>query len=108
MTMTDDQILTAEAVASKLQAERVRRGVLYMMGNRAGRALAYHQLSQYGIFHDGFSENPQILARFSGRRSAGLELLQLIDAFAPEKYAKMMEEAREDAATDNPMGESNQ
>lgn len=108
MTMTDDQILTAEAVASKLQAERVRRGVLYMMGNSAGRSLVYHLLSQYGIFHDGFSDNPLVLARTSGRRSAGLELLQLIDAFAPEKYAKMMDEARENAATDNPMGESKQ
>lgn len=68
----------------------------------------WHLLGQYGLFHEGFSENPQVLARSSGRRSAGLQLMQLIEAFAPEKYAKMMEEAREDAAITNPMGEGNQ
>lgn len=105
----DEQILTAEAHASKLAAERVRRGVLYMMGNRQGRGLVWHLLSQYGVFHEGFSENPQVLARASGRRSAGLQLLQLIDEYAPDKYARMVEEAREDAVTNtNPMGESNQ
>lgn len=104
----DEQILTAEAEASKLAAERLRRGVLYMMGHRSGRHLAWHLLSQYGVFSEGFSENPQVLARASGRRSAGLQLMQLIDAFAPEKYAKMMDEAREDAVLKNPMGEGNQ
>lgn len=102
-----DQILTAENEASKLAADRVRRGVLYMMGNRAGRALAWHLLSQYGVFNEGFSDNPQVLARSSGRRSAGLQLLQMIDVYAPEKYAKMTDEAREDAVTTNPMGNEN-
>lgn len=104
----DEQILTAEAEASKLATERLRRGVMYMMGHRSGRHLAWHLLSQYGVFSEGFSENPQVLARSSGRRSAGLQLMQLIDAFAPEKYAKMMDEAREDAVLTNPMGEGNQ
>lgn len=104
----DEQILTAEAEASKLAAERLRRGVMYMMGHRSGRHLVWHLLSQYGVFSEGFSENPQVLARSSGRRSAGLQLMQLIDAFAPEKYAKMMDEAREDAVLTNPMGEGNQ
>lgn len=106
---TDEQILTAEEHASKLAAERIRRGVLYMMGNRAGRGLVWHLLSQYGVFHEGFSENPQVLARASGRRSAGLQIMQLIDAYAPDKYARMVEEAREDAVTTtSPMGESDQ
>lgn len=102
----DDQILTAQAEASKLATERVRRGVQYMMGSRSGRHLVWFMLGQYGVFSEGFSENPQVLARASGRRSAGLQLMQLIEAFAPEKYAKMMEEAREDEATTSPMGES--
>lgn len=101
----DEQILTDEDAASKLAAERLRRSVLYMMGNRSGRHLVWHLLSQFGVFHEGFSENPQVLARASGRRSAGLQLLQMIDEFAPEKYAKMADEAREDAIITSPMGE---
>lgn len=101
----DDQILTEQDQASKLAAERLRRGIMHMMGSRSGRYLVWHLLGQFGVFHEGFSENPQTLARASGRRSAGLQLMQLIDAFAPEKYAKMAEEAREDAVITNPMGE---
>ena len=102
----DDQILTAQAEASKLATERLRRGVLYLMGHRSGRHIVWHLLGQYGLFHEGFSENPQVLARASGRRSAGLQLMELIQAFAPEKYAKMMEEAREDEVITNPMGDA--
>lgn len=103
--MDDEQILNNQAEASRLTAIRVKRGVQYMMGNRSGRALTWYLLEQYGIFQEGFSADPLILARTSGRRGSGLQLLQLIDAYAPEKYAKMVEEAREDALTTNPMGD---
>ena len=103
--MDDEQILNNEAAASRLAATRIKRGVQYMMGNRSGRGLMHHLLGQYGVFHEGFSDNPLVLARSSGRRSAGLQLMQLIEAYAPEKYAKMTDEAREDALTTDPMGE---
>lgn len=103
--MDDEQILKNQAEADRLAANRLKLGVHYMMGNRAGRALMWHLLGQYGVFHEGFSDNPLNLARASGRRSAGLQLLELINVFAPEKYAKMTEEAREDAITNRPMGD---
>jgi hypothetical protein len=103
--MDDEQILYDETEASKLAARRIKSGVQYMMGHRSGRHLMWHLLAQFGVFHEGFSDNPLALARSSGRRSAGLQLMQLIDSFTPEKYAKMVEEAREDAALTNPMGE---
>ena len=103
--MTDDDILTKQALADKLAGERLKLGVQHMMGTRAGRGLAWHLLSQYGIFQEGFSSNQLELARASGRRAAGLQLLQLIDTFAPLQYAKMANEAREDI--NNPMGEGN-
>lgn len=103
--MDDDQILIKQAEASKIAASRVKRGVQYMMGHRSGRSLMYHLLGQYGVFHEGFSDNPLVLARSSGRRSAGLQLMQLIQEYAPEKYAKMNEEANEDALSNSPMGD---
>lgn len=103
--MDDEQILNKEAAASKLAANRIKRGTQYMMGSRSGRTLMWHLLEQYGVFHEGFSDNALIMARSSGRRSAGLELMQLIDNYAPEKYAMMVDEAREDELSTNPMGE---
>lgn len=103
--MDDEQILKNEAEASRLLANRIKSGAQYMMGNRSGRALMWYLLEQYGIFQDGFSSDALVMARSSGRRSAGLQLMQIIDTFTPEKYAKMVEEAREDALTNNPMGE---
>lgn len=103
--MDDEQILKNEAEASRLLANRIRDGARYMMGNRTGRALMWYLLEQYGVFNEGFSSDALILARTSGRRSAGLQLMQLIDAFTPEKYAKMVDEAREDALKANPMGD---
>jgi hypothetical protein len=103
--MDDEQILNKEAAASKLAANRIKRGIKYMMDSRSGRALMWHLLGQFGVFHEGFSDNALIMARSAGRRSAGLELMQLIDNFTPEKYAKMVDEAREDALSTDPMGE---
>lgn len=103
--MDDEQILNNQTETSRLAASRLKSGVQYAMGSRAGRVLIWHLLEQYGVFQEGFSDNQLVLARASGRRSAGLQLMQLIDAFAPEKYAKMTDEAREDALTNNPMGE---
>lgn len=103
--MDDEQILNNEAEASRLAANRLKNGAQYMMGSRSGRALMWHLLEQYGVFNEGFSDNALVMARSSGRRSAGLQLMQLIDTFTPEKYAKMVEEAREDALTTSPMGE---
>lgn len=103
--MDDEQILINQAAASRLAAIRVKRGVQYMMGNRAGRSLMWHLLEQYGVFQEGFNPDPAIMGRASGRRSAGLQLMQLIDSYTPEKYAKMTEEAREDALSTDPMGE---
>lgn len=103
--MDDEQIRNNEVAARKLAASRIKTGIQYMMGNRAGRALMWHLLEQYGVFHEGFSDNALVMARSSGRRSAGLEMLHLIDAYSPEKYSQMVEEAREDAITNSPMGE---
>lgn len=103
--MDDEQILNNEALASKLAAKRIKGGIQYMMGHRSGRCLMHHLLSQYGVFHEGFSDNPLILARASGRRSAGLQLMQMIEAYAPEKYARMTDEAREDAIIIDKMGD---
>lgn len=103
--MDDEQILKNEAEASRLLANRIKSGAQYMMGSRTGRALMWYLLEQYGVFNEGFSENALVMARSSGRRSAGLQLMQLIDSFTPEKYAKMVDEAREDALTTDPMGE---
>jgi len=103
--MDDEQIRQNQALADKLTTSRIKRGMQYMMGNRSGRSLMWYLLEQYGIFQEGFSSDPLILARTSGRRGSGLQLLQLIEAYSPEKYAKMVEEAREDAIQINPMGE---
>lgn len=104
--MDDEQILYDETEASKLAARRIKGGVQYMMGHRSGRHLMWYLLAQFGVFHEGFSDNPLALARSSGRRSAGLQLMQLIDNFTPEKYAKMAEEAREDAVLTTQWGKS--
>jgi len=102
--MDDEAILKIQAAARKLETARIKRGIQYMMGNRSGRALMWHLLGQYGVFHEGFSDNALVMARSAGRRSSGLELMQLIDNFTPEKYAKMVDEAREDALITDPMG----
>ena len=83
-------------------AIQLRQGLTHLMGTRSGRGLAWYLLSQFGIFHEGFSDNALQLARAAGRRSAGLQLLQLIDTYAPGQYAKMTAEAREDHQ--RPMG----
>jgi hypothetical protein len=103
--MDDEAVLKVQAEASRLLANRIRSGAQYMMGSRSGRALMWYLLEQYGVFQEGFSSDALILARTSGRRSAGLQLMQLIDTFTPEKYQKMVDEAREDALKTNPMGE---
>lgn len=100
--MTDDEILTNEQTATKLAAETLKRDVQALMGTRSGRRLAWYLLAQYGVFQEGFSSNALELARTSGRRSAGLQLLELIDTFAPGQYAKMATEQLADIT--QPMG----
>ncbi|MCY1482363.1 hypothetical protein D9M68_159180 [compost metagenome] len=94
--MTDDEILTNEQMATKLAAETLKQDVRAFMGTRSGRRMAWYLLSQYGVFQEGFSSNALELARYSGRRSAGLQLMELIDTFAPGQYATMANEALDD------------
>lgn len=96
----DEELLTAHERADKLAAIQMQGDIRNLMGTASGRRLAWYLLSQFGIFSDGFSNDALIMAHSSGRRSCGLQLLQLIEAYAPQQYDKMAKEAR-DAATTN-------
>ena len=95
----DAELLTEAERADKLAAIQMRGDIRNLMGTQAGRRLAWYLLSQFGIFNDGFSSDALIMAHNSGRRSCGLQLLHLIEAYAPEQYDKMAKEAREAITT---------
>lgn len=65
-----------------------------VMSTTSGRAFVWWILSQYRIYHYLFDENPLVLARNEGIRTAGLILLNKVLEVCPEYHNKMLEENR--------------
>lgn len=87
-----DQALTKDERASKLAAIREAQEVKHLMYSPSGRRFVWRLLSSYGIFSTTFNEKPSIMAFHEGRRSAGLELMDLVVRHTPEKWLLMHQE----------------
>jgi len=90
--MDDAEFLTKQADDDKLSVAKTRMDMRQFMGTLGGRRLAWQLLGSFGLFRTSYSPEPGAMAFAEGRRSAGLELLALIDQHCPEQYEQMRRE----------------
>ena len=94
-TETADAIRQARADADKLARLREVEDVKWLMSSKRGRRIVYRLLQQAGVFRSSFNTNAMQMAFNEGNRNQGLKLLADVTEQSPERYAEMIDEARQ-------------
>lgn len=79
MKKTDEEIKYDVLVANTREA----------LKTRAGRDIIWHVLSICNLYGDNFTGNSQTFY-LEGKRSVGLEILQLLEDVGPTSYAQLL------------------
>ncbi len=87
-----DTKMGKEEARLKEEAAYSALSVKTVMDSKVGRHFVWELLSDCRVFHDGFNENPIVLARNTGVRTAGLMLLNKVLAASPTEYELMFAE----------------
>lgn len=93
--MTDEEIQMAQRKAEMLASDQLKNDVRAVMATYEGRRLAWYLLNQFGIYRISYSHEALAMAFNEGRRSAGLQLMDMLTTHCPEQYAKMTAEQSE-------------
>lgn len=88
MSDTDDKRRTAK-VAQESHAEDLRK----IMATPGGRRWIGKLIDSCGILQGGFVGSSEVYYR-QGRRDVGLQIMQELQAFCPDEYIQMLQEAR--------------
>lgn len=81
--------------------------VRWLMNNKRGRRIVWHQLEAAMVFQQTFNTNAMQMAFAEGKRSTGLDLLAFVMSAAPDQYMTMTTEnashaiAKHDADNDH-------
>ena len=96
-TQDEQERLDTEAYLKKqaaLVAVQAREDLREVSATVAGRAFIWDLLSKCGLYADDFrGENTHEMARYSGRRSIGLELLKDLFTADPHAYSIIRDQA---------------
>lgn len=88
--------------ARKRMAQRIEEGdLLWLMGQKRGRAFLWKWLSEARVFHPSFDMNSMKMAFNEGNRSYGLKLLTEIMTVCPELFLKMQNEVVKNVRNDD-------
>lgn len=80
--------------AAKRQQEQETEELRQVLETRPGRAVIWRILSECGIYHEA-PVQPDLAARFNGRRGIGIKILKDIFEANEEVYIMMMRESEE-------------
>lgn len=96
MERSDRAIQREEAKLAKEETHQLLNGLLYTAAAPAGRRWLWHLLASAGIYSPSYADNALRTAYNEGRRSLGLEILNLLTEEAPEAYLLMQKEHADD------------
>lgn len=86
---------------ARLERERERDDVKWLMGNKRGRRIQWRFLDQAGVFRLSFDGNSMVMAFNEGQRNSGLRMLNLIHSVCPELYPVMLKESNDSRNNDD-------
>lgn len=92
MERSDRAIQREEARLAKETTEQLTNGLHSVVGSYEGRRWLWSILAGAGIFIPTFTDNALRTAYNEGRRSLGLEVLNLLTEEAPDAYLLMQKE----------------
>lgn len=69
--------------------------VKWLMSSKRGRRIVHRQLVSAGVFRLSFNTNALQMAFNEGMRNQGLALVAQITEHCPERYAEMLQEAKD-------------
>jgi hypothetical protein len=78
-------------VAAQSEIEDIR----WLMGSKRGRRVVHRLLENAGVFRISFHTNALQMAFNEGNRNQGNVLLALVTEHCPDKYAELLNEAKQ-------------
>jgi hypothetical protein len=82
---------TRQRLAATTEVEDIR----WLMGSKRGRRIVHRLLTSAGVFRISFHTNALQMAFNEGNRNQGNALLALITENCPERYADLLNEAKD-------------
>lgn len=94
-TEANDQLRQARADAGRLSQMKDAEDIKWLMSSKRGRRIVNRQLQNAGVFRSSFHTNALQMSFNEGNRNTGLMLLAAVTEDCPERYAEMMDEAKQ-------------
>ena len=94
-TSTQDRSREEKQLRNKLSALSEVEDVKWLMSSKRGRRIIYRQLANAGVFRVSFHTNALQMAFNEGGRNQGLSLLAQVTEHCPDRYAELIQEAKE-------------
>lgn len=91
-----DEVRKAQADLARLAERREAEDIKWQMSSKRGRRIVNRLLQDAGVYRLSFSTNALQMSFNEGNRNTGLKLLAAITEHCPERYAEMLEEAKND------------
>lgn len=79
----------------RLAAESEIADIQWLMTSKRGRRIVHRLLDSAGVFRISFDPNALRMAFNEGNRNQGNQLLALVTAHCPDRYAELMTEAKD-------------
>lgn len=95
----DDELDEAQEKAARLAVEQLKGDARAVMASHEGRRFVWYLLEQFGIYRTSYSREALAMAYNEGRRSAGLQLMDIVSIYCPEQYVKMTTDQRNEGET---------
>lgn len=89
----NQQHVQRKSKAAKARERRLDEAFRWLMGERRGRLLMWHRLSEAGVFQTSMAPSPELTAFNEGRRDLGLRDLATLMRLCPAQFARMQAEA---------------
>lgn len=89
-----DEVRKAQADLARLAERREAEDIKWQMSSKRGRRIVNRLLQDAGVYRLSFSTNALQMSFNEGNRNTGLKLLAAITEHCPERYAEMLEEAK--------------
>ncbi len=79
---------------SQIEADELESSISTkaVMATKTGRHFVWEQLNNFGVYRDGFNEDPYVHAHNAGVKSAGLKILHNVISVCPDEYERMFAE----------------
>ena len=91
---SNDALRKTRADETRLAQLKDAEDIKWLMSSKRGRRIVNRLLQSAGVFRLSFNTNALQMSFNEGNRNTGLQLLAAITEHCPERYAEMLEEAK--------------